>query len=132
MPLYEYVCDGCEVCWEDFLAVSERNSQVCECGAKARRMVSSGVNLHGAIWDKKIHIGGLDQTFNTNAEYRQYMKEHPNESTVSTKDPKWKAMVQASRDKADANCRKWGFKDHHHWSETHKKEAAKGGDWTKH
>jgi putative FmdB family regulatory protein len=131
MPLYEFACDTCEVCWEDFMAVSERNSVECECGNRARRLVSSGVNVVGAVWDKKISIGGLDRTFETNSEYRQYMREHPNEQTLSTKDSKWKDMVQASRDKADSNARKWGFRSHKHWSDTHKKEAKKGGDWTK-
>lgn len=129
MPIYEYRCE-CGNEFEAVVSVADRDDIECECGGETKRLMATGVNAIGAIWDKKIHIGGLDRTFNTNAEMRQYLKENPSIEFVSTKDAAWKNSLQKATDKADSNARKWGFRSKRHWSDVQKREAAKGGGWT--
>jgi putative FmdB family regulatory protein len=45
MPTYDYVCEKCGRKWEDFVAVSMRDSVVCKCGEKATKLISSGVSI---------------------------------------------------------------------------------------
>ena len=60
MPIYDYVCHECMIAGEMIVPMSERDNQVCDCGAQLERQVSAP---HGRVIgraDGKV-IGGPDQ-----------------------------------------------------------------------
>lgn len=125
MPIYEAHCDSCNEEYDVICKVSERENVVCNCGATPRFLVSICHTI-GAMPSKPIVVGGVGQ-FETNQDYRDWLKHNPNCEVISTKDPDWKRRLNDARTKANDVVQKWGFRDTHHWSDVTKKEQTKGG-----
>lgn len=126
MPMYEYLCE-CGYEFEAIVPVDRRDDVACECGLETKRLMSKA-NLIGAMFDKKITIPGLDQTFETNKQLRDWEAANPDSHIVSTKSAEWKQHVYEANTVANNNAKKWGFKDHADFSRVQKREHAKGGD----
>ncbi len=46
MPRYDYHCEECNLTWESFHTISERESEVCgKCGKRAKQLLSMGATV---------------------------------------------------------------------------------------
>lgn len=120
MPFYQYDCPDCEVIWDEFRHVSDRNSVCCShCGKKAERfVVATGV---GFAKDSKIRDGkgtpiwfpnderpyfdrALGKTFYTKKQKAEYMKDKG--LCMDGSDTKTRNLDVAAGDVRDKNFRK--------------------------
>lgn len=38
-PVYDYRCDDCDLEWEEFHEVKERDNEWCQCGKRAKKLM---------------------------------------------------------------------------------------------
>lgn len=117
MPIYQLRCDCCDYEYEEILRVDERNDQVCqECFEPMRVVITPHVGFVGAIFDKKIDTfhKQIGRTFESNAEYRQYLKENPGWVPVSKDDKVMRDRRDFHKNGMDRTARALGYNDHEH------------------
>lgn len=126
MPAYDYRCvTGHE--WEMVHSVAECDvdHECPKCGRLGSRIIHAAA-LHGAIFDKKISIGGSGMTFNTNAELREYERNNPDVKHVSSSDSWWQSHKDEARENAERVAMKKGFRDLDHKRDLDNQAKAKG------
>ena len=113
MPLYDQCCETCGFLEDVHRSVPERN--ICaECGKDAR-VVLAPVRTVGIVWSNQEHSEQLGRTFETNAQKREWLEQHPNTSEVrkgSKEDIEFKESIRERRDVA---MKKIGFKGNEHY-----------------
>lgn len=112
MPLYDVKCTKNCGRQEAFAPLSQADSIKCpECGAPAIKLISPVMTV-GAVFDKKIEFGQIGKKFETNAEFREYKKKHPEATFVNKNSKVWRDHYDQVRNHCDAKSKKQGFSDH--------------------
>lgn len=117
MPLFDYACEACGHVEEDFLAGSGENPpENIECPVCSAPMtLALGLShLIGIVWSGRNspqtsrHAG---ITFQTNAEKREWQKEHPEIHEFAAGSPDDRRIHDQIRSKAEKLARRQGFRD---------------------
>jgi len=123
MPLYRFVCEECGE-FEALCRYEERATQRCSCGMPAEHTYApTSMLLVGAAPSKPIEVGGAGKVFETNHEYRKYLKDNPNVKIVDPKDSEFRRYKDRCDDDANRMARKAGYSDINHMRHTRRKEA---------
>lgn len=113
MPLYEGECLECGNMFEEFLRLSEYESQglICPICDKSARTVISAVPTVGPMPSKPLNIKQIGQSFTSNGEMRRYFEKHPDRVLADPGSNTWKNHVDYARGKADTVAKKHGYRD---------------------
>jgi putative FmdB family regulatory protein len=128
MPLYDFDCSACDTTFTDLRCKVEARADmkcpVCE-GPMVQHFVPSNIRLVGATPSKPIFVQGINQTFDDNASYRNYLRDHPEVKIVDGSDKDFKRIKERSTNDANRMAKKAGYSDIDHMRRERKKEAAK-------
>lgn len=112
MPLYDVRCTaGCGRFEDIFVVLQEADSMECpKCSGSVVRLVSP-VRAIGALFSKPIEHSQIGKSFETNEEFRQYKRDHPEAKFVEKDSVEWRSHYDAVRNHCDATSKKQGFRD---------------------
>ena len=111
MPWYDLDCENCGFLEDEPRAVEER--EICpQCGGPASVAVT-GVNFGGIIFSNAEHSSQLGVTFESNAQKRKYMKEHPKLIEFGKGDDRDKRMSYRCKSRAEITANRLGFSSNH-------------------
>ena len=130
MPAYDVVCPNGH--WGEIVCrVAEKDAQTCPaCGESLRTRITSPPAIIGAVWDKKIHVGGSDRTFDSNASFRAYERELEMEGAniVSKGSSDWERIKWQANNEGEKAAIRAGYRDTDHFSRVAKDAVQRGGD----
>lgn len=126
MPLYTFSCDSCGI-FDKLCSYEARDHQTCPyCQSLAKHyFVPAKMMLVGAAPSKPISVGGANATFDTNHEYRKYLRDNPNVKIVDRGDAEFKRFKDQVDDSANKMAARGGYKDIDHMRRTRAAEARR-------
>lgn len=128
MPVYNFECRHCgDPLFEILCKHNERDIQRCPfCGELATPTYTpTNMMLVGAAPSKPITVGGANKAFETNTEYRKYLKDNPNVKIVDPKDSEFKRYKDRVNDDANKMAKRGGYSDIDHMRRERRKEAQR-------
>jgi|3_EtaG_2_1085321.scaffolds.fasta_scaffold61657_2 hypothetical protein len=118
MPLYIQICEKCGRN-EALCAVKDR--ETCqECGNLCTLELTS-FSIHGIVFSNAETSSQLGVTWNSNAEKRRWMREHPGVQPISKGSQADKDLKSSLRDQADQVVKRMGY-DNQAQFQKHKKD----------
>lgn len=126
MPTYDLHCSNCDsYVFDHVCRISDKDSVPCACGKLMETAILSAPVTIGATFSKPLDFEKqLGRTFETNAEFRQYMREHPEAEVVSKSDAWYTSMRDRLRNRMDVTSRKKGYRDYDHEQSTLKAKKS--------
>lgn len=105
--MYDMRCQDCGDEWEIACSYEERADKRCPACYGPLTHVIRGCGLTGALPSKPITFGSMQ--FETNREFRNFMRENPRAREVSKSDSSFKNLHDRLSEKRESNAKKMGF-----------------------